>query len=148
MPESFDALVIGAGPNGLAAAITLAQAGRSVQVIESGPTVGGGCRSAELTLPGFTHDVCSAVHPLGVASPFFQEIGLSDAVEWVYPEIELAHPLDGGVAAALYRSIDQTAEGLGRDGDAWRSLVGPIVRDFKQLAPLLLGPLRLPRDPI
>lgn len=144
----WDAVVVGAGPNGLAAALTLAQAGQSVLVVEACETVGGGCRSAELTLPGFTHDICSAVHPLGVASPFFRSIDLSADVDWVYPEVELAHPLDGGQAGALYRSIERTAAGLGADGPAWRSTFAPLVADIPLLTDLLLGPLRIPRHPL
>ncbi|RIK41811.1 MAG: FAD-dependent oxidoreductase [Chloroflexi bacterium] len=144
----WDAIVVGAGPNGLAAAVTIAQAGKSVLVLEAQATPGGGSRTAESTLPGFRHDVCSAVHPLGVASPVFRRLGISDAVEWVYPEVELAHPLDGGHAGALYRSIDATAAGLGRDGVSWQNLFTPLVSDLPRLTPLLLGPFRLPRHPI
>lgn len=143
----WDAVVVGSGPNGLAAALTLAREGYAVLVLEAEATAGGGCRSATLTLPGFTHDVCSAVHPLGVASPIFRELGLDREVEWVFPDVQVAHPLDGG-AAALYRSIDATAAALGRDGRAWRRLFGPIVRDLPRITPLLLGPLRLPRHPL
>src|SRR6266487_906908 len=118
--SALDAIVVGAGPNGLAAAIALARRGRSVAVLEARDTIGGGCRSAELTLPGFVHDVCSAIHPLGAASPLFSDLDLArHGVEWIHPAIPLAHPLDDGTAAVLDRDIDRTAAGLGPDGDAW-----------------------------
>jgi phytoene dehydrogenase-like protein len=141
MEESYDAIVIGAGPNGLAAAITLAQAGRSVLVREANASIGGSCRSAELTLPGFTHDICSTVQALAVASPFLRELPLREhGAELVYPPAEYAHPLDDGTAAVAYRSIDATAETLGPDAKAWKKLLGPIVRDFQKMLPTLLGP--------
>jgi phytoene dehydrogenase-like protein len=141
MEESYDAIVIGAGPNGLAAAITLAQAGRSVLVREANPILGGSCRSAELTLPGFTHDICSTVQALAVASPFLRGLPLHEhGLELVYPAAEFAHPLDGGTAAVAYRSIDATAETLGADARAWKALFGPLVRDWRKLLPTLLGP--------
>ncbi|HXF58112.1 MAG TPA: NAD(P)/FAD-dependent oxidoreductase [Actinomycetota bacterium] len=149
MPRAVDTVVVGAGPNGLAAAIQLARAGRSVLVLEAADTVGGGCRSAELTLPGFVHDVCSAVHPLAAASPFFrtlpqEELGLT----WVHPPLPLAHPFDDGSAAVLHRSVLETAEGLGADGPAWGRLFGPLVRSGRDLLDDLLGPLRLPHRPL
>jgi phytoene dehydrogenase-like protein len=141
MEESYDAIVIGAGPNGLAAAITLAQAGRSVLVREANPILGGSCRSAELTLPGYTHDICSTVHALAVASPFLRGLPLSQhGLELAYPAAEFAHPLDDGTAAVAYRSLEATAETLGPDGKAWKKLFGPIVRDWEKLVPTLLGP--------
>src|SRR5437588_12886377 len=116
----MDAIVVGSGPNGLAAAITLARAGRSVAVFEAQPTIGGGARSAELTLPGFVHDRCSAIHPLAAGSPFFRELPLKrHGLEWIDPEIALVHPLEDGSAATLFRSLDQTCEMLGADGAAW-----------------------------
>ena len=140
-----DAIVVGSGPNGLAAAITLAGAGRSVLVLEGAETTGGGCRSAELTLPGFVHDVCSAIHPLVAGSPFFRSLPLADlGVEMVQPPAPLAHPLDGG-AVVLERSIDATSEGLGADGAAYRDLLGPLVRDAEALIDGLLGPPLRPR---
>src|SRR5436189_194270 len=113
MGESYDAVVVGAGPNGLAAALTLAQAGMRTLVMEAKATAGGGCRTAELTLPGFHHDVCSAIHPMGVASPFFQQLDLGRlGVEWVHSPVAVAQPLEDGRAAALYQSLDKTAEEL------------------------------------
>ncbi|MDQ2827235.1 MAG: FAD-dependent oxidoreductase, partial [Actinomycetota bacterium] len=123
-----DAVVVGSGPNGLAAAVTLARAGCSVVVLEAAATPGGGCRSEELTLPGFVHDVCSAIHPLGVSSPVFGDLPLVDhGLEWVHPQTPAAHPLPDGRAALLERSIDATADGLGPDAGAWRALVGPLA---------------------
>lgn len=150
MEESYDAIVIGAGPNGLAAAITLAQAGRSVLVREANPILGGSCRSAELTLPGYTHDICSTVQALAVASPFLRGLPLSQhGLELAYPAAEFAHPLDDGTAAVAYRSLEATAETLGPDGKAWKKLFGPIVRDWEKLVPALLGPPPpLPTHPI
>src|SRR5262249_51988893 len=120
MPIEYDAIVVGSGPNGLAAAITLARAGRSVVVYEANATIGGGVRSAELTLPGFVHDVCSAVHPLAAGSPFFKTLPLERfGLEWIEPEIPLAHPLDNHSAACLFKNIDVTAEQLPEDSDPY-----------------------------
>ncbi len=136
------AVVVGSGPNGLAAAITLAQAGVRVRVIEGAPTIGGGCRSAELTLPGFVHDVCSAIHPLTVASPFFTALdAFKTRVEFVHSPIALAHPFDDGTAVAVVRDISATAESMGRDAGAYRCLLSPIVRDWPALRHDLLAPL-------
>lgn len=144
-----DAVVVGSGPNGLAAAITLARAGLSVTVFEEYPTIGGGTRTEELTLPGFWHDVCSAVHPLGVASPFFLSLPLHEhGLEWIYPEIQLAHPLPDGTSALLHRSLDKTAELLGSDGKAYLRLMSPLVRQWDDLAPDLLAPLHYPQHPL
>ena len=146
---SYDAVVVGSGPNGLAAAITLAEAGRSVLVIEGRETVGGGARTAELTLPGFRHDICSAVHPFAAASPVFRAMPLErHGLEWIEPPVELAHPFDDGSAAILHRSVSVTAASLGVDGDAWRKLIQPLLDDVEPLFDGLLGPLRLPRHPI
>ena len=145
-----DAVVVGAGPNGLAAAIALARAGRSVRVLEAADTVGGGSRSAELTLPGFVHDICSAVHPHPLASPFLRELPLAEhGLELIHPELALAHPLDDGTAVAFDRSIDVTAASIGgADGDAYRKLMEPLVRDADKLLPAILGPLRPTRHPL
>ena len=145
----MDAAVVGSGPNGLAAAIVLAQAGRSVKVFESEKTIGGGARSAELTLPGFVHDICSAVHPLAVASPFFRTLPLvAHGLEWIEPEAALAHPLDDGTAVVVKRSIERTAERLSDDAGAYESLMRPIAADWPRLEDAVLGPLRWPRHPL
>jgi len=133
----------------LAAAIVLARAGRSVRLVEARDTVGGGTRSAELTLPGFIHDVCSAVHPLAVASPFFRSCPLGDyGLAFVHPEVPLAHPLDGGRAAVLERSVERTSDRLGRDATAYRRLFAPLVSHADELLEQILGPLRVPRHPL
>jgi len=140
----YDAVVVGSGPNGLAAAITLAREGKSVLVLEGEETVGGGCRSARLTLPGYLHDVCSAIHPLGVSSPFFRSLDLSPhGLEWVQPDVPLAHPLDGGMAVLVERSVEKTCAGLGDDGEAYFSLMQPLSRDWLKLSSRLLGPVSL-----
>src|SRR5215217_1782882 len=134
MGRTADALVIGSGPNGLAAAIRLAQAGREVAVYEAAATIGGGARSAELTLPGFVHDPFAAVFPIAVASPFFQTLGLErHGLTWIEPLVPLAHPLDDGGAVVLYRSVQQTAAGLGSDRDVYRRLMQPLVDDAERL---------------
>src|SRR5436309_10624452 len=145
-PTPYDAVVVGAGPNGLAAAITLARAGRSVLLLEAEPTVGGGTRSAELTLPGFVHDICSAVHPLGVGSPFFQSLPLREhGLEWIHPPAPLAHPFDDGTAATLERSVRATGATLGCDAEAYWRLIAPIARNWERIAYTTHGPLRPPR---
>jgi phytoene dehydrogenase-like protein len=149
MATSYDAIVIGSGPNGLAAAITMAQAGRSVLVREAQDTIGGGLRSAELTLPGFTHDICSAIHPLGVGSPFFRTLPLGEyGLEWVQPPAAAAHPLDDGSAVVVERSIESTATGLGPDREAYQRLMDPLAAAWDDLAAAFLGPLRLPPRPL
>jgi len=149
MPIEYDAVVVGSGPNGLAAAITLARAGCSVLVCEANATIGGGARSAELTLPGFLHDVCSAVHPLAAGSPFFRRLPLEKfGLTWIEPEIPLAHPLDDGSAACLYRDVDLTAAQLSADSSAYRRLMKPLARNWEKLANEFLQPmLHLPRHP-
>jgi phytoene dehydrogenase-like protein len=145
----LDAVVVGSGPNGLAAAITLAQAGRSVLVLEAAETVGGGVRSAELTRPGFVHDVCSAIHALAKASPCFGALPLEDhGLELVEPPVPMAHPLDGGSAVLLERSVDETATGLDADGQSYRKLMTPLVEHSGKLLPFLLGRSPLPRHPV
>jgi len=147
--ESYDATVIGSGPNGLAAAIRLAQAGRSVLVAEAAETIGGGTRSAELTLPGFVHDLCSAVHPMALASPFFRTLPLAQhGLEWVHPQVPLAHPLDEGASALVERSIDATAENFGVDASAYSEFMQPLVADWPKLESAFLGPLRFPAHPL
>ena len=150
MPEQgTEALVIGSGPNGLAGAITLAQAGRTVTVVEGAETPGGGCRSEELTLPGFIHDPCSTVHSLALASPFLRALPLEQhGLELVHPEAPLAHPLDDGTAVMLERSVETTAQNLGADAAAYRRLVGPLVDEADALMSEILGPLRPPRHPL
>jgi phytoene dehydrogenase-like protein len=144
-----EAVVIGSGPNGLAAAIVLARAGVSVLVVEAHDEPGGGTRSAELTLPDFVHDVCSGVHPMGVLSPFFRELPLEEhGLAWRYPRASVAHPLDDRPAVMLRRSLEHTAEGLGRDGRNWKRLVGPFLDDPHALLADAMGPLRMPSHPI
>jgi phytoene dehydrogenase-like protein len=135
-------LVVGSGPNGLAAAIVLLQNGVEVEVREAADAVGGGLRSEELTLPGFVHDVCATVLPLAAGSPFFRTLGLD--VQWVQPDSPAAHPLDDGTAVLLERRLDETADGLGRDGPAYRRLVEPLVEAWNEVAPLVLGKLPPP----
>src|SRR5215475_14566526 len=130
MSGDADAIVVGSGPNGLAAAVTLAAAGLRVRVIEGAGTPGGGCRTEELTLPGFRHDVCSAGHPLALASPFFDRFDLpARGVRFCHPDVVFAHPLDGGRAAVVTRPVGETAHGLGADGAAYRRIVGPLADD-------------------
>ncbi|MBI2774268.1 MAG: NAD(P)/FAD-dependent oxidoreductase [Chloroflexi bacterium] len=143
-------MVVGAGPNGLAAAIELARSGVRVTVLEAEETIGGGCRSAELTLPGFVHDVCSAIHPLAAASPFFATLPLArHGVEWIQPGVPVAHPLDDGTAAVVHRSVERTAADLGEDGAAWSRTVGTVARDLPKLRSTVTGPpLAFPRHPV
>jgi phytoene dehydrogenase-like protein len=145
---THDAIVVGSGPNGLAAAITLARAGRSVLVLEAADAIGGGTRTAELTLPGYRHDVCSAIHPLALASPFLRTLPLErHGLSFVHPAIPLAHPLDDGSAAVLHRSLGETAAGLGADGPAYRRLLEPLARAWEPLVDDLLAPPHVPRHP-
>lgn len=148
-PSSYDAVVIGSGPNGLAAAIVLAEAGRSVIVYEAESIYGGGARSAELTLPGFVHDLCSAVHPLALSSPFFRKLPLAEyGLRWIQPPGPLAHPFDDGSAILLERSVEKTSERLGEDAAAYRRLLGPVSRNWEKLVGDVLGPLRFPSHPL
>ncbi len=150
MRTEYDVVVVGSGPNGLAAAITCARAGLSVLVLEANDAIGGGVRSAELTRPGFIHDVCSAIHPLGAGSPFFNSLPLERfGLEWIDPEIAVAHPLDCGNAAALYRDMDETIATLGRDRRIYCRLLEPLVRHWPKLADAFLQPLlHWPRHPL
>jgi phytoene dehydrogenase-like protein len=149
MAESGKACVVGAGPNGLAAAIVLAQAGLRVEVFEAEPTPGGAARSMELTLPGFLHDFGSAVYPLGVSSPLFSRLPLQEhGLNWIHSPAPLAHPLDDGTAVMLERDLESAAAHLGPDGKSWRKLMAPFVEHWRELAPELLRPvLAIPRHP-
>lgn len=145
----YDAVVVGSGPNGLAAAIVMARAGRSVLVLEAEDSIGGGTRSAQLTLPGYVHDVCSAVHPMALASPFFRSLPLQEhGLEWIHPPLPLAHPRDDGTAVLLERSLDSTCGSLERDGPNYRDLVGPLVQNWSAIESAILGPLGIPHNPI
>ena len=146
----WDAVVVGAGPNGLSAGIVLARAGLKVLILEGAETIGGGARTAALTLPGFHHDVCSAIHPMAVVSPFFNTLPLADhGVVWTRSPLAIAHPLDGGTAAVLEQSLDATAAAMGEDGRAWERLMGPLVRSAPALFDEILRPIRvLPRHPL
>ncbi|MGZ6927917.1 MAG: phytoene desaturase family protein [Acidimicrobiia bacterium] len=148
--DAYDAVVVGAGPNGLVGAITLARTGRRVLLLEAAPCVGGGTRSEPLTEPGFVHDVCSTVHALAIASPAFAELPLADhGVEWVHPEIPVAHPLDGGRAAVLRRDVTATAAAFtGADARAYRRLFDPLVEHHDAIVETLMQPLRAPRAPL
>ncbi len=148
--SEYDAVVVGAGPNGLTAAARLATSGRRVLVLEAAERIGGGARTGKLTLPGFHHDICSAIHPFGAASRAFAELRLSEhGLAWAHPDVALAHPLDGGRVALLHRSLDETAADLGADGPTYRKLLGPLVHGWDRLYPLVSGPLlRLPHHPV
>jgi phytoene dehydrogenase-like protein len=145
----YDAIVIGSGPNGLAAAIRLAQAGRSVKVFEAGPIAGGGMRSEALTLSGFTHDVCSAVHPLGIASPYFRSLKLERfGLNWIHSPVALAHPLENSQPVLLMSSVDDTANNLGEDGEAYRHLMQPLADHWEEILSDALRPaLHWPKHP-
>jgi len=146
----YDAVIVGAGPNGLAAAVALARAGKSVKVFEGAGTIGGGARTMEVTLPGFRHDICAAVHPLGLGSPFLRELPLEDfGLRWVHPAIPFAHPLDSREAVYVHRSVEATASEIGGvDGEEYRKRIAPLVRDWDLIENHLLGPpVRVPRHP-
>ncbi|MBD8042444.1 NAD(P)/FAD-dependent oxidoreductase [Arthrobacter sp. Sa2BUA2] len=143
-----DVTVVGAGPNGLAAAVTMARAGLSVRVIEAAPTAGGGTRTQELMQPGHLHDVCSAVHPMALAAPFFRRFGLAERIRLAVPEASYAQPLDGGRAAVAYRSLERTILGLGPDGPAFGRLMRPLVKHSEAITATLMNPLlSIPRHP-
>ncbi|TDS12972.1 phytoene desaturase family protein [Sphingobacterium paludis] len=147
--KQYDAIVVGAGPNGLAAAITLQRAGKSTLLLEGAEDIGGGLRTKELTLPGYRHDVCSAIHPMAMASPFFRTLPLKDhGLELLFPEIAAAHPLDDGSAGLLYQEWSKTQEHLGKDAGAYRRLIRPVVDNWESLADATMGPLRFPKDPL
>jgi phytoene dehydrogenase-like protein len=147
--RDYDAIIIGSGPNGLAAGIFLQQYGLSVLILEAKPTIGGGLRTAELTLPGFKHDICSAVHPLAAGSPFFKTLPLHNhGLEYLYPEVDAAHPFDNGTAAIVKHSIDETARLLGSDAQTYLDLFKPLVKSWPALAPDVLGPLHFPKEPL
>jgi phytoene dehydrogenase-like protein len=147
--KAYDAVVVGSGPNGLSAAIVLAREGLSVLVIEAKETIGGGARTEEITEPGFLHDICSAIHPVGVVSPFFKSIELERwGVEWVYSPVALAHPFDDDSAALMYKSLDDTARSLGADAEAYVDLMKPFVDNADKLISEILKPVRVPRHPL
>jgi phytoene dehydrogenase-like protein len=147
--EKFDAVIIGSGPNGLAAAIHLARQGWKTLVLEAADTPGGGMRTKELTLPGFRHDVCSAVHPMGIGSPFFKSLDLeTQGLRWVQPDVAVAHPLDGGRAGVAFRDLERTVQGLGVDGKRYRHVFGRLVAHNDELLVDALAPLGIPKHPI
>ena len=147
--REYDAVIVGSGPNGLSAAILMQQKGLSVLLLEGKETVGGGLRSAELTLPGYVHDVCSAIHPLAVSSPFFEQLPLNDhGLEYIYPGIAAAHPFDNGIVAVIKNSVSETARLLWDDEDAYLKLMQPVVADWPALMPDVLGPLHYPKHPL
>ncbi|GAB3985790.1 NAD(P)/FAD-dependent oxidoreductase [Spirosoma daeguense] len=147
--QDYDAVVVGSGPNGLSAAITLQLAGLSVLLLEAKDSIGGGLRSAQLTLPDFVHDVCSAIHPMAVGSPFFQKLPLAEhGLDFIDPPVLAAHPFDDGTAAALLKSLSDTANALGTDAQTYRDLLEPLTRSWPGMAPDVLGPLRIPKHPI
>ena len=142
-------MIVGSGPNGLAAAITIAKQGYRVLMMEGKDTIGGGVRSAQLTLPGFTHDVCSTVHPLALSSPFFRSLDLeSHRLKWVFSPYALAHPLDGGEAVLISRDLEETCSRLGPDGRTYRRIFAPLVARYDRLIADLLSPLRIPASPL
>jgi phytoene dehydrogenase-like protein len=149
MAQEYDAIVIGSGPNGLAAACTRARAGCSVCVFEARGTAGGGARTAELTLPGFAHDVCSAIHPLGIGSPFLRTLPLSDfGLEWIHSQSPLAHPFEDGTAVLCHRPAEETAAELGVDAGVYKNLLGPFVHRWRELLDDTLAPIHMPRHPL
>jgi len=147
--EAYDAIVVGSGPNGFAAAILLQQQGLQTLLIEGADTLGGGMRTKEITLPGFKHDICSAIHPMALASPFLSTLPLAEhGLQFVFAPNEVAHPLDTEHAAILHRDLEQTALGLGKDSSAYKALLEPFVKQWDDLSQAVLGPLRFPRNPM
>jgi len=147
--STYDALIVGSGPNGLSAAIRLALEGLSVKICESSDTIGGGTRTRELTLPGLKHDVCSAIHPMAVSSPFLRNLPLNDyGLEWIHPDYPVAHPLDDQPAVFCYRDLDETANSLGEDSEIYKNLFRPLVQNWDSLTRDILGPLRFPSHPL
>jgi phytoene dehydrogenase-like protein len=147
--REYDAIIVGSGPNGLSAAIAMQQQGLSVLLLEGKDTIGGGLRSGQLTLPGFIHDICSAIHPLAEGSPFFNKLPLEQfGLTYLQPALQAAHPFDDGPAAILDTSLDKTIQSLGNDGEAYRQLIAPLLKDWPLLAPDILGPLRFPDHPL
>ena len=147
--KDFDAIVVGSGPNGLAAAIELQRNGLRVLVVEAKSTIGGGLRTASLTLPGFQHDICSAIHPLCAASPYLSTLPLHEhGLEYIFPEIAAAHPFDDGQAAVLHRSLEKTAAGLGEDAQRYLNIFKPLLETWPKIAPDVLAPLHIPAKPI
>ncbi len=146
--QPYDAVIVGSGPNGLAAAIVLAETGRSVLVLEGNPTPGGGCRTEQLTLPGYYHDICAAIHPMSLVSPLFRRLPLAaHGLHWAQAPLPLAHPFDDGSAAILSRALEETATTLGPDGDAWAHLFQPFLKNSEELFEDLLKPVRIPNHP-
>src|SRR5438067_768844 len=149
MTKEYDAIVVGSGPNGLASAITMQKTGLSVLLVEAKGEIGGGLRSAEFTLPHFVHDVCSAIHPMAVGSPFFKKLPLEQhGLKYIYPAIAAAHPFDEGEAAVLYSSVEQTAKLLGDDELAYLKLMKPLVKLWPGIVTDVLGPLHFPKKPL
>ncbi len=147
--KDYDAVVVGSGPNGLSAAITLQQQGLSVLLLEAKATIGGGLRSGELTLPGFIHDICSAIHPMAAGSPFFKTLPLQQhGLEYIQPKLAVAHPFDGGKAVAVYTSVEETARHLGIDDRAYQNLIVPLIEQWPDIENDLLGPLTFPSHPL
>lgn len=147
--RDFDAVIVGSGPNGFAAAITLQQQGLSTLLLEARATVGGGMRSAELTLPGFLHDICAAIHPMAASSPFFNSLPLHEfGLNFIEPTTAAAHPFDNNKAAVLYQSIQETIEGLGIDGSVYEKLVMPLYKNCDKILPFILGPFKFPKHPL
>lgn len=147
--KKYDVIIIGSGPNGFAAAITLQQQGLSTLIVEGADTIGGGMRTKELTLPGFKHDVCSAIHPMAMASPFMRSLPLQEyGLEFIQASYAAAHPLDNGESALLYNSLEETAQDLGIDAHTYKRLILPIINRWETLAPDIMGPLRFPNHPL